>query len=246
MNDTAVPPARNSRVKWGRIICLAGAVGLCVSFFMPQIRESYFSPQSPEETVAEGETIGHGEPVEIAPVLLPTIGGGGFPVAAWLPDLMPFFAAILLLPVLAFRAVPRLDAAKGVGQFLAWADLAICLAALIAGMGWFMYYCCLLVDLCWDGLGWRVSPPLAYALLAVRICGLALAVIALVRSCLPRKAAAARFALWAYYPVFIASNSVTEDFTYAGLWLSLAASGALVIGSAIDWFQCRPAKETLR
>ena len=48
---------------------------------------------------------------------------------------------------------------------------------------------------------------------------------------------------------FALGASCLADLTYfttvgvtacAGLWLSIAASGMLAIGSAIDWFQCWP------
>jgi hypothetical protein len=229
MNDTAYCPAGRSRLKWGRIICLAGAIGLCVSFFMPQF-VYYREKITPENAAAEA-------PVEYVTTrnYVYLLSSGRLP--------LPFFAAILLTPLLAFRAVPRVDAAKGVGKFLAWAACAICLFVLITGLGWLTYGFVTTISL----------NPLAsiehrkYAVPAVGFVGLALAVVALVRSPLPRKAAAALFALWAYCLAYFALMVASPyDPVFAGLWLTIAASGTLVIGSAIDWFQCRPIKQTLR
>jgi hypothetical protein len=91
--------------------------------------------------------------------------------------------------------------------------------------------------------------PIGYALSAVSVTTLALAVVSLVRNPLPRKVAAVQFALWTYclaYVAYVATVWFTFMVIFAGMCLSLAACAALVIGSAIDWFQCRPSKETLR
>jgi hypothetical protein len=147
---------------------------------------------------------------------------------------LPFLAAILLLPLLAFRAVPRVDGAPGVGRFLAWAVCAICLPVVIAGLAWMMY----LILPRGTGLGWAIL--FIYAVPAVMVVSLALAIVSAVRSRLPRKAAAAQFALGASCLAYFAFVAIADFTKYAGLWLSLAASGLLAIGSAIDWFQCRP------
>jgi hypothetical protein len=129
------------------------------------------------------------------------------------------------------------DAYKGAGQFLAWADIAICLSTLITGLGWFAYSYLPVV------LGSMYLPRIAYPTPVVGGVGLVLTVIALVRSCLPRKAAASQFALWVYYLSIFAGTATEVSIIYAGLWLTIAACGALVIGSAIDWFQCRRISE---
>jgi len=227
MNDTACSPAPTTRVKWGRIICLAGALGLCVSFFLPQI--PYY--------VAHGGAKGHSEataPIQLVTrdVLFVVVYG------------LPFLAAILLLPLLTFRAVTREDAVKGVGSSLAWAECAICLSVLIVGLGRVSY---LFIAHMFLGAGGVC--PIGYALSAVSVTTLALAVVSLVRNPLPRKVAAVQFALWTYclaYVAYVATVWFTFMVIFAGMCLSLAACAALVIGSAIDWFQCRPSKETLR
>jgi hypothetical protein len=107
---------------------------------------------------------------------------------------------------------------------------------LITGLGWVIYS---IVYEYFD-----LFLPLLYGLLAVGIVALTLAVIALVRSCLPCKAATAMFALWAFYLPYFAFVATAQDvIMYSGLWLSLAACAALAIGSAIDWFQCRRVPE---
>ena len=82
---------------------------------------------------------------------------------------------------------------------------------------------------------------MVHAVTAVMVVSLVLAIVAVVRSRLPRKAAAAQFALGASCLAYFAFFAVEAFPIHAGLWLSLAASGMLVVGSAIDWFQCRPA-----
>jgi len=67
-----------------------------------------------------------------------------------------------------------------------------------------------------------------------------LAVIALVRARLPRKAAAAQFALWGFcIMVFIPLLWSVHKPLFAGMWVSIASCGLLIIGAAVDWFQCR-------
>ena len=204
MTDLDSQPTLPGRFKWGRIVSLAGAAGLCVSFFMPQI--AVRGPGSLVEAMVEN--------------------GGMFLVAIGLP----FLAAILLLPLLAFRAVPRVDGAASVGKFLAVADCAICLSVVTIGLAWMTY-------IIWPGvtgLGWFV---LFYAVPDITGVSLVLAIVAMVRSRLPRKAAAAQFALGTTCLAYFAFFAIADFTKYAGLWLSLAASGMLAIGSAIDWFQ---------
>jgi lysylphosphatidylglycerol synthetase-like protein (DUF2156 family) len=207
MTDLDSQPTLPGRFKWGRIVSLAGAAGLCVSFFMPQI--AVRGPGSLVEAMVEN--------------------GGMFLVAIGLP----FLAAILLLPLLAFRAVPRVDGVAGVGKFLAWAVCAICLAVLITGLGG--------IALAFVHNGFRSDVPFVHG--AIMCLSLVLAIIAMVRSRLPRKAAAAQFALGVCCLAYFAFFTTVDTTVYAGLWLSLAASGALTIGSAIDWFQCCPARK---
>jgi hypothetical protein len=148
---------------------------------------------------------------------------------------LPYFAATLLLPLVAFRTLPRMDSIPGAGKVLAWAVCAISMAVLIINLSWIS---CVIVS---DVLSRTIIAPVAYAVAAVGVASLALAIVALVWSRLPRKAAAAQFALWAYQMVFFALCVATNvNIIHAGLWVSLAASGMLAIGSAIDWFQCRP------
>jgi hypothetical protein len=208
-------------VKWGRIVSLAGALGLCASFFLPHfVFYVCFASDGKTPTVVidvpvEGVTTGNGSSVEFG---------------------LPWFAAAVLLPVLAFRAVPRMDVAKSAGKFLAWAQCAICLFVLFIGLGSTIY----------EFAEWRRNstgiPALAYPFPAAGVVVLTLAIISVVRSPLPRKVAAAQFALWAYYLAYFAILVVVDctDPVFAGLWLSLAASGLLTIGAAVDWFQCRP------
>jgi len=56
-------------------------------------------------------------------------------------------------------------------------------------------------------------------------------------------AVAAQFALGASCLAYFAFFAIADFTKHAGLGLSLAASGMLAIGSAIDWFQCRPGEE---
>ena len=219
MNDTPSPPAQPGRIMWGRIISLAGAAGLCVSFFLPNI-----------------DIMTTGAPVELIgnTSLLPLAKSSYIVIP-------PFIGAALLLPVLAFRASPHVDASKSGGTLLAWAQCVISLAVLILSLAWVTW---MLVDVAFN-------PPasvlaIVYAIAAEGFLVLVLTVMSLIRSRLARKAAATLFALWSYYLVFFICLATTHGPFYIGLWLSLAASGALVIGSAIDWFQCRPVKETLR
>jgi hypothetical protein len=79
--------------------------------------------------------------------------------------------------------------------------------------------------------------PVIHAVTAVTAVSLVLAIVATVRSRLPRKAAAAQFALGASCLAYFAFFAIEGFSIYAGLWLSLAGSGMLAIGSAIDWFQ---------
>jgi uncharacterized membrane protein len=63
---------------------------------------------------------------------------------------------------------------------------------------------------------------------------------------LPRKVAAVQFALWIYclaYVAYVATILFPFMVIFAGMCLTIAACGALVIGSAIDWFQCRRVPE---
>jgi len=213
MTDLDPSPGPSGRFKWGRVVSLAGAAGVCVSFFMEQA-------------------------VDIVPFewCIESVGGPLMLVSFCLP----FTAAILLLPVLAFRAVPQVAGAAGVGKFLAVAVCAICLSTVTIGLGWMtlLFYI--------PGSTGRLSSfasemPVVHAVTAVTVVTLALAIVAMVRSRLPRKAAAAQFALGASCLAYFAFFAI-EDFTiHAGLWVSLAGSGMMAIGSAIDWFQCRPA-----
>jgi hypothetical protein len=200
-----------SRFHWGRIVSLAGAAGLCVSFFMEHV--DIKGPFVPSDC-------------------LQSVNGLWLMVSFCLP----FLAAILLLPLLAFRAVPRVDGAP-VGKFLAVAVCAICLSVVITGLAWMMY----LILPRGTGLGWAIL--FIYAVPAVMVVSLVLAIVAMVRSRLPRKAAAAQFALGASCLAYFAFFAIADFTKYAGLGLSLAASGMLAIGSAIDWFQCRPARK---
>jgi hypothetical protein len=204
MNGLDSRPTLPGRLKWERLLSLAGAAGLCVSFFMPHI--DFFSPVIPVK-----------DAVETYGLFLVAFG-------------LPFLAAILLLPLLAFRAVPRVDGVPGVGKFLAVAVCAICLSVVTTGLAWMTY-------IIWPGvtgLGWFV---LFYAVPDITGVSLVLAIIAMVRSRLPRKAAAAQFALGTSCLAYFAFFAIADFTKYAGLWISLAGSGMLAIGSAIDWFQ---------
>jgi hypothetical protein len=133
------------------------------------------------------------------------------------------------------------DGAAGVGKFLAVAVCAICPSTVTIGLGWMTLLFYIPGSL---GFGRFASEmPVIHAVTAVMVVSLVLAIVAMVRSRLPRKASAAQFALGASCLAYFAFFAI-EDFTiHAGLWLSLAASGMLAIGAAIDWFQCRPARE---
>jgi hypothetical protein len=223
-------PAQRGRLKWGRLICLAGALGLCVSLFMPQVGLS-IDVLGPTWLDILGPTV-----LEISPVRDIQDGTNLAGIC------LPFLAAVLLLPFLAFRAVPRLDAANGAGKFLAWAQCVICLTVLVIGLAWAANG----VVEAWLAKGG--VRHLFYVLPPAGILWLGLALVALVRCRLPRKVAAAQFALWVYYLTFFIYLAIPEptnpnSIIYAGIWLSIASSCALVIGSAIDWFQCRPSLE---
>jgi len=154
--------------------------------------------------------------------------------------LPPFFAAALLLPLMVSELVPQINAAAGARKLVSWAQITISLTLLITGLA-------ALGHLFWAWAGGLGSVPRpVYSLPVVGFVVLVLAVVALVRSRLARKVAAAKFALWTYHVVFFSCVATVNDDVVAGLWLSLAACAALVIGSAIDWFQCRPGKETPR
>jgi len=205
MNGLDSRPTLPGRFKWGRLLSLAGAAGLCVSFFMEHV--DIKGPFVPSDCLQSVNSL-------------------------WLmvSFCLPFLAAILLLPLLAFRAVPRVDGAASVGKFLAVADCAICLSVVTIGLAWMTY-------IIWPGvtgLGWFV---LFYAVPDITGVSLVLAIVAMVRSRLPRKAAAAQFALGTTCLAYFAFFAIADFTKYAGLWLSLAASGMLAIGSAIDWFQ---------
>ena len=210
MTDLDSCPSLPGRFHWGRVVSLAGAAGLCVSFFLEQVAEIV-----PFEWCIE------------------SVDNLWFIMVSFL---LPFLAAILLLPLLAFRAVPRVDGVPGVGKFLAWAVCAICLSVLFTGLGWMTY------AILPGGMGGG-GAPFIYSVPGVTAMSLAMAIVALVRSRLPRKAAAALFALGTGCLAYFAFLAIESGTIYAGLWLSLAASGMLAIGSAIDWFQCRPARK---
>ncbi len=209
MTDLDSRPARPGRFHWGRVVSLAGAAGLCVSFFMPQV--NFLGPVIPVKVVVQ----------ESDGLFLVTIG-------------LPFLAAILLLPLLAFRAVPRMYGTHGVGKFLAAAVCAICLSVLSAILGWITYS-----GLPGGGsIGWGMI--FINTVPAVAVVSLVLAIVALVRSRLPRKAAAAQFALGVSCLAYFTYFTTVGVTACAGLWLSIASSGMLAIGSAIDWFQYAP------
>jgi len=204
MNGLDSCPTLPGRFKWGRLLSLAGAAGLCVSFFMEHVMDIV-----PVEWCIESV-----DNLWILPVSF----------------CLPFTATILLLPLLAFRAVPRVDGAPGVGKFLAVAVCAICLSVVTTGLAWMTY-------IIWPGvtgLGWFV---LFYAVPDITGVSLVLAIIVMVRSRLPRKAIAAQFALGTSCLAYFAFFAIKGFSIHAGLWLSLAGSGMLAIGSAIDWFQ---------
>jgi hypothetical protein len=207
-------PTPHGRFKWGRLVSLAGAAGLCVSFFMEHV-------------------------MDIVPVegCIESVDGLWMLVSFCLP----FLAAILLLPLLTFRAVPQVDGAPGVGKFLAVADCAICLSAVTIGLGWLTLLFYIPGSPVFSSFASEV--PVIHAVTAVTAVSLGLAIVATVRSRLPRKAAAAQFALGASCLAYFAYFAIGDFNIHVGLWLSLAASGALTIGSAIDWFQCRPARK---
>ena len=217
MTDHETSPSPPGRFHWGRAISLAGAVGLCVSFFMEQVP---ILGEAPAKLVGSGSA-------------------GGFGFLVWFG--LPFLAAILLLPLLAFRAVPRVDGAPGIGKFLAVAVCAICLSTVTIGLGWMTLLFYITGS---PGFSRFASEmPLIHAVTAVTAVSLVLAIVATVRSRLPRKAAAAQFALGASCLAYFAFFAIEGFSVHAGLWISLAASGMLAIGSAIDWFQCRPARK---
>ena len=214
MTDLDSSPTPPGRFKWGRVVSLAGAAGLCVSFFMKQ-------------------------GVDIVPFewCLESVDG----LWTMVSFCLPFLAAILLLPLLAFRAVPRVDGARGVGKFLAVAVCAICLSAVTIGLGWLTLFFYIPGSLGFSSIASEM--PVIHAVTAVTAASLVLAIIAMVRSRLPRKAIAAQFALGTSCLAYFAFFAIEGFSIHAGLWVSLAGSGMLAIGSAIDWFQCRPARK---
>jgi hypothetical protein len=168
MTDLETQPTPPGGFHWGRVVSLAGAAGLCVSFFMEQV-------------------------VEIVPFegCIESVNG----LWTMVSFCLPFLAAILLLPLLAFRAVPRVDGAPGVGKFLAVAVCAICLSAVTIGLGWLtlLFY----ISGSPGFSRFASEMPVIHAVTAVTAVSLVLAIVAMVRSRLPRKAAAAQFALGA-------------------------------------------------
>ena len=221
MNDNDCNPAQPSRIKWGRIVSLAGALGLCVSFFLPQCVVQIFAP--PRDVCV---------PIE-------AIEEFGFGVWSFGN---PFILAILLPPVLGARAVPKVDSSRTAGRGLAWVQVLLCLLALSGGTGWIVYFIVMSAISPHYVLGSASMYPLA----GVGFAGLVLAVFAMARSPLPRKAAVALFSFWVFHVTGFSFEICQENCRYLGSWLSIAACGALTIGAAIDWFQCRPSKETLR
>jgi hypothetical protein len=215
MTDLDSSPTPPGRFKWGRVISLAGAAGLCVSFFMDQGVDIV-----PFEWCIES--------VDNLWVIMVSF-------------FLPFTATILLLPLLAFRAVPRVDGARGVGKFLAVAVCAICLSAVTIGLGWLTLFFYIPGSLGFSSIASEM--PVIHAVTAVTAASLVLAIIAMVRSRLPRKAIAAQFALGTSCLAYFAFFAIEGFSIHAGLWVSLAGSGMLAIGSAIDWFQCRPARK---
>ncbi len=220
MSDNATGVAQPGGVKWGRIISLAGALGLCVSFFLPQV-----------PWIAFRDTDGTTWNIPGTPFMLIDWGALIFLAVGF-----PFFAAILMVPVLAFRAVPRVVDDKGIGRFLAWVQCTTCLAVLIISLLWSVY------GILQGGLGSLFTNPPS-PLLPVGVIWLGLAVIALLGRSLPHKAAVAQLALWAYWLICFVSFARGPESVLGGSWVTIAACGLLAIGSAIDWFQCRPAKE---
>jgi predicted neutral ceramidase superfamily lipid hydrolase len=230
MNDTAFVPARPRPIKWGRIVSLLGAASLCVSFFLPHFNIRVSASKGGRNSPVVLDT-----PVELIgrDMLLPLEESTYF-------FIVPFIAAALLLPLLAFRASPRVDASKSGGGMLAWAQCVISLAVLVLSLAW-MTWTLIAIQSKWPIIR---LPYLLYAAPGEGFLVLVLSVISLIRSRLARKAAAALFALWSYYLVFFIYTATIGQPYYFGAWVSLAASGMLTLGAAIDWFQCRPAKET--
>jgi len=209
MTDLDSSPTPPGRFKWGRVISLAGAAGLCVSFFMDQGVDIV-----PFEWCIES--------VDNLWVIMVSF-------------FLPFTATILLLPLLAFRAVPRVDGARGVGKFLAVAVCAICLSAVTIGLGWLTLFFYIPGSPGFSSIASEM--PVIHAVTTVTAVSLVLAIIVMVRSRLPRKAIAAQFALGTSCLAYFAFFAIKGFSIHAGLWLSLAGSGMLAIGSAIDWFQ---------
>jgi len=223
MNDTpfvpAQPPSGASKpvpIMWGRIISLLGALGLFVSFFLPHF--DFIASTAPVGLIGHESLL----PVERSGYIF----------------ILPFIAAPLLLPVLAFRASHRVDASKSGGGGLAWAQCVISLAVLILSLAWMTWV--LITAIRSSG---AIRPPyILYAIPAEGFPVLVLTFISLIRSRLARKAAAALFALWSYYLVFFIVLATIDEPNYFGLWVTLAGFGLLVLGAVIDWFQSRPAR----
>ena len=215
MNDTASPSAQPGRIMWGRIVSLAGALGLCVSFFLPQCVFQIYAP--PRDVCA---------PIE-------AIEDFGFGVWSFGN---PFILAILLPPVLGARAMPMVDSSRTAGRGLAWVQILLCFLALLGGTGWIVYF----IVMSAISPQYELGSASMYLLAVVGLAELALAVFAMARSPLPRKAAVALFSVWVCNLTGFPFDICQENCRYVGPWLSLAACGALVIGAAIDWFQCRP------
>ena len=224
MTDTAHDAAgipseapRTRRIMWGRIISLSGVLGLCTSFFSPHV--AY--------TVCWAS--GRGTINDFAPVDI--VKSGDLTSEAFI---LPFLAAVLLGPLLALRSLPQLDVPIRVGKALAWVHCTACLCLHICGLAMFIRGFRL------PGMAWICPGDLGYMMLIFGLILLGLAMIALGRSTLPRKAAAAQFAMAAYFLTFFSFNPRVVGL-YAGFWLSMTGSALLVIGAAVDWFQCRPA-----
>lgn len=109
--NAAPDSSRPRRIMWGRIISLAGALGLSVSFFLEQVANL----PAPSE-------------IMVAPMDLE--------ISMILP---PFLAAALLLPLMAFQLVPQIGASRNARRSLAWTRFAISLTMLVAGLAALIY-----------------------------------------------------------------------------------------------------------
>ena len=201
MTDPAADSPTGEPFPWGRAASAAGMGMLCVSVFLPQTIN------------ITGEIV----PVE-------AFAAGSYGLLAMGTVLLPFLAAIVLLPICICRAVPRLTRSSAAERFLSVTVCVVCLMVLTVG---FLEMAAFLVAT-WPGS----DLDLLIAFLPMGVTGAAavLAGVAAARCRLPRKAAAGVAALGASCLAYFAFWPLAGAETLPGLWLSIAACVPILAG----------------